>query len=50
MEENSATQLKIVVEGPHGPTADLGRDAVAEISSAPQESLPNAATLHMGGK
>ncbi len=35
MEKNSATQLKTVVEGPHGPTADLGRDAVAEISSAP---------------
>ncbi len=50
MEKNSATQVKTEVEGPHGPTADLGREGVAEISSALNRLLADVFALYLKTK
>ncbi len=50
MEKNSATQLKTGVEGAHGPTADLGRDAAAEISGALNRLLADVFALYVKTK
>jgi starvation-inducible DNA-binding protein len=50
MESSGATKLKAVAEGAREPMADLGRDAVAEISAALKELLADVFALYLKTK
>jgi starvation-inducible DNA-binding protein len=50
MESSGATKLKAVAEGSREPMADLGRDAVAEISTALKQLLADVFALYLKSK
>jgi len=50
MESSGATKLKAVVEGSREPMADLGRDAVTEISATLKQLLADVFALYLKTK
>jgi starvation-inducible DNA-binding protein len=50
MNDNRTTPVATAVEGPHGPTADLGTEAVAEISKALNHLVADVFALYVKTK